>query len=135
MGTTQEKAATNEPRCENCGKPLFGRTDKRFCNDGCRNAFNRKKIADLRAGDHENIPEIFRIIKKNYEILKSHGSLGQDKQFYFDAKILADEGFNFNFCTSVYEEKDTVWKFCFERGWCISGTTCFIMDRPEQAEV
>ena len=60
-----------------------------------------KKIADLRAADHENIPEIFRVIKRNYEILKAQGSLGQDEQFYFDAKILADEGFNFNFCTSI----------------------------------
>jgi len=28
--------------CENCGKSLYGRTDKRFCNDNCRNTYNRE---------------------------------------------------------------------------------------------
>ena len=68
MRMVKEKEPVSGPSCENCGKPLFGRTDKRFCNDGCRNVFNRKKTAVLRGGDHENIPQIFRIIKK---IMKS----------------------------------------------------------------
>ena len=31
-----------EKMCPECGKPVFGRIDKKFCSDACRNAFNNK---------------------------------------------------------------------------------------------
>ena len=103
--------------CAYCGKPLFGRTDKRFCNDGCRNAFNRKKLAELKNKNHENLPEIFKIIKRNYEILKSFGEI-EDQCGIFDLDSnIKDQGINTNYFTSIYIDGDTLWKFCFERGW------------------
>jgi len=123
--------------CENCGKPLFGRTDKRFCNDGCRNTFNRNKAYQQRAEVHENVPEILKIIRNNYLLLKAIGGpIDEDCVSFFNAKLLADEGFNFSFCTSVLQEEGILWRFCFERGWYTDADgNCYVCDRPEQAKI
>lgn len=63
MAVLKSEAVT---RCENCGKELFGRTDKRFCNDGCRNQFNREKAVREQQKAQDNLPEILKIIQKNY---------------------------------------------------------------------
>lgn len=64
--------ANTEALCENCGKPLFDRTDKRFCNDSCRNNFNRIKHNPQKHRGQLLNPEIFQIIKNNHEILSSY---------------------------------------------------------------
>jgi hypothetical protein len=58
MNNNQE--TTDGQTCAECGKGLFGRTDKRFCNDTCRNGFNRKLRAEEKARDNANIPAIFK---------------------------------------------------------------------------
>lgn len=125
--------------CENCGKAfLFGRADRRFCNDHCRNTFNRKKAEREKIQAHENLPEIFRIIKRNYELLKKHGGntlMGADEGVFFDKEQILQEGFNPKFFTSTTEIDGSLWRFCFERGWQMGETDFLIRDRPEQAEV
>jgi tyrosine-protein phosphatase YwqE len=53
--------------CVQCGHSLFGRRDKKFCNDFCRNTFNNNL-------NKENV-EVIRItnsrLKKNHKILKN----------------------------------------------------------------
>jgi hypothetical protein len=58
------------------------------------------------------------------------------QQYHLSANSLRAEGFNENFYTSVLQIDNDLWKFCFERGWCLmdDGTYC-ICDRPEQAEL
>src|ERR1700749_2176709 len=107
-------ANSDEKYCENCGKVLFGRTDKRFCNDTCRNTFNREKNLREQIKEHENLPEIFRIIKHNYRILKSFGELkAPNEGFWIDEATIWDQGFDERFFTSVYLEGDKLFKFCF----------------------
>jgi hypothetical protein len=130
-------ANLEEKHCENCGRVLFGRTDKRFCNDTCRNTFNREKTLREQIKEHENLPEIFKIIKNNYRILKSyaHKTLDPDVQLYFPAKDLISDGINVNYFTSIYQDGAELWRFCFERGWRIDGDTCYVRDIPEQANL
>jgi hypothetical protein len=99
-----------KPVCENCGKPLFGRSDKRFCNDGCRNNFNRNN-ALLERKNHENLPEIFKTIKRNYEILIAKGHLEKDVRIFTETGSIKDLGINANFFTSIYEDGGTIWNF------------------------
>jgi predicted nucleic acid-binding Zn ribbon protein len=108
-----------EKPCKNCGKALFGRTDKRFCNDTCRNAFNRNKSLREHQAVHENLPEIFKIIKRNYELLKALGPPASDTQVWIRNGYPEDEGINPKFFTSVYQEGDILWRFCFDYGWRI----------------
>lgn len=53
--------------CIQCGLSLFGRRDKKFCNDFCRNTYNNNI-------NKENV-EVIRItnskLKKNHKILKN----------------------------------------------------------------
>jgi len=129
------KSANPEERhCENCGKVLFGRTDKRFCNDTCRNTFNREKHLREKIKENENLPEILRIIKRNYQILKSKGPGPMDKYFQLIIPVeeLVNEGFNFKYFTSIYFFGNELWRFCFERGWRKDDEYFYIQDRPEQ---
>ena len=32
--------------CLECGEPILGRSDKKFCSDLCRNAYNNKANSD-----------------------------------------------------------------------------------------
>ena len=51
--------------CEYCGKDIKGRSDKRFCDDNCRNTFNHKK----KIPDNEVYAPVVNILKKNRAIL------------------------------------------------------------------
>src|SRR5690606_68991 len=62
-------SATGYRSCEDCSKVLRGRSDKRFCNNGCRNNFNRKRRQVLIHQVPQNYREIFKVIKSNYLIL------------------------------------------------------------------
>ncbi|MCR8556923.1 DUF2116 family Zn-ribbon domain-containing protein [Mucilaginibacter sp. BJC16-A38] len=125
--------------CENCGKELFGRTDKRFCNDGCRNQFNREKAAREKQKAHDNLPEIFKIIKRNYEILQGYSLKGlhEDEAIFTDTWRLKEQGFNFKFFTSQVIERDGERiNCCFEFGWYEEvSSTCSMVYRPRQAKI
>lgn len=124
--------------CENCGKALFGRTDKRFCNDTCRNTYNRNKALLEQKKAHDNLPEIFKIIKRNYEILQSLGTEKLEYGSYSSVSInyLKKQGFNFRFCTSIHEgERAQVWKFCFEYGWLEGVDDVTLAFWEDQAEI
>jgi len=135
---TESLQQEKENTCRQCGRPLHGRSDKTFCNDGCRNTFNRRKREHQRSLDHSNMPEIFRTIKSNYDILKSLTSgepLEKDLRISLETKALSAKGFNPKFFTSSYQDSEGTWHFCFERGWLIQQDYCQVMDRPEQARI
>lgn len=126
-----------EPICENCSKPLFGRTDKRFCNDSCRNNYNRNKRSQEKIAEHENLPEILKVIKRNYQILKSTNKslLNYNERISVPISELNAKGFNFKFITSIHKDSEELWMFCFERGYRIEGSHCIILDRPSQIQL
>lgn len=124
---------TTQPTCENCSKELFGRIDKRFCNDNCRNEFNRKKKQQEIQKANESMPEILKIIKKNYEILLSYGAMDEDTEFVVSKENLQQKGFNFNFFTSIDSKME--YCYCMERGWRQSDQTIFIKEDLGQARI
>jgi len=76
---------------------LFGMSDRRFCNETCRNSFNRKwREAELIKAN-ENLPVILKIIKHNYDILKNYYSseLAHDEGTYMDTQKFLDVVINF----------------------------------------
>lgn len=118
----QKSDTQSPPSCENCGKELYGRIDKRFCNDNCRNEFNRRKKQLEAQNQHDNLPEILKIIKNNYAILKSYGPLEDTRSFIeVERNELVSKGFNFKFFTSTTTYHQDEYKFCFERGWTECG--------------
>ncbi|WP_316757632.1 hypothetical protein [Pedobacter aquatilis] len=118
----------NKMVCEECGKTLFGRVDKRFCADDCRNAFNRKKRQEEKAMDHENIPLIIKTIKRNYEILRSYKPHEQPESSYSAITLhkLVAQGFNPHFCTAAsLDGEGKLWKYCFDIIYGIENDYCY----------
>jgi hypothetical protein len=66
----------NQTFCLQCGLPLVGRADKKYCDDGCRNAY----------------------LKQNYGLLAEHLHSGQDV-VHKDELLLA--GFDPKFTTCM----------------------------------
>lgn len=52
-------------RCLECGKEIYGRTDKKYCNTSCKNSWhNRLRLPQSRAREHT-----LSALDSNYEIL------------------------------------------------------------------
>ncbi|MBS7334210.1 MAG: hypothetical protein KIG88_11505 [Weeksellaceae bacterium] len=79
--------------CLQCDQRLFGRRDKKFCNDFCRNTFNNQL-------NKENV-EVIRItnnkLKKNHKILRNLLETNKDTVTRTELELL---GFDFNLVTS-----------------------------------
>lgn len=59
-------------RCLYCGAPLYGRTDKTFCSDHCKDRWHNSRKSSLR----RSRAEVMDILENNYEILQSLLSSG-----------------------------------------------------------
>jgi hypothetical protein len=53
-------------KCSYCGHRILGRTDKRFCNDYCRNTYNNKRYRKQRLEQRK----VEGVLRRNYKILK-----------------------------------------------------------------
>jgi len=79
--------------CRECGAGIYGRSDKLFCGDACRNAFNNNKRSNR---DRDSLL-INKILSKNRNILQS--IISQGRRCCKREELLA-LGFNFNYATS-----------------------------------
>jgi len=97
--------------CLDCGEPLRGRADQKYCNDSCRNSYNNKKL-----GENTNLMrQINRILKMNHHILRE---LNPDEKATVLKSVLEKNGFNFRYHTSIYITKTgRVYYFCYDQGY------------------
>lgn len=104
-------AEMQEKVCQECGRPVFGRVDKKFCSDGCRNAFNNKLNAD-----HVNlVRRVNNILRKNRRILEALNPEGKKKTH---REELLKQGFNFEYFTNRYtNKKGDEYLFCYDQGF------------------
>lgn len=124
--------------CQYCEKILHGRSDQKFCNDTCRNTFNREKRAAEKVEENANTPEIFRIIKRNYQILKRKFPRALEPNEYYnpETEIFLSLGIDTRFCTSTFiDHEGKHWACVFEMCFCLGKAYCFVKDFPEQAQV
>lgn len=126
--------------CAFCNKPLHGRSDQRFCNDTCRNTYNRNIRKAERVSPHHNTKQIFEIIKKNYEILKKNSHpdviVDHNRHQYYDINDFYATGINTKFITSIYvDETGDSWNCVFDRGYYMDFEQVIVKDFPEQAEM
>jgi len=82
-------------KCTQCGKPIHGRIDKRFCDAYCRNVFNNK----VKRKEEQNINEVNRTLRKNRKILKTLSPIGKST---VRKEVLEAMGYNFNIFSSMY---------------------------------
>ncbi|HMJ47899.1 MAG TPA: hypothetical protein VK498_11260 [Ferruginibacter sp.] len=106
--------AEAQPRlCHTCNKLLKGRTDKKYCNDYCRNNFNNQ----LKAGSNNFIRNINNALGKNKRILESQLPEGEELAKISKDKLL-QKGFQFKYLTHIYtNKKGNTYFFCYDYGY------------------
>lgn len=102
---------TEEKSCAECGTKIFGRADKKFCSDQCRNAYNNK----LNSDGNNYIRNINNTLRKNRRILMELNPNGKSKTH---RDKLGEKGFDFSYYTNTYTTKaGAVYYFCYEYGY------------------
>ena len=98
-------------KCLECGEFFMGRSDKKFCSDYCRNAYNNKVNKDSK----NLIRNINNRLRKNWRILEELNPKGKCK---IPKQRLDAKGFDFNYHTSIYVTKTgNTYYFCYDQGY------------------
>ena len=99
--------------CITCGKTIRGRSDKKFCDDYCRNNFNNQ----LKADDNNFVRNINNSLRKNRRIL--HELLaGKEDMAKTTKDKMIQHGFQFKYITHTYtNKKGNTYFFCYEYGY------------------
>ena len=83
--------------CRDCGNKLLGRSDKKFCNDYCRNTYHSKRNRDV----NNHMRNINNILRKNRRILHQ---LIQNNICTCPITDLLHLGFQMEYCTQFYRD-------------------------------
>lgn len=83
--------------CLDCSQKLYGRSDKKFCNDHCRNSYHAKRNKDW----NNYMRNINHILRKNRRIL---AFFHQNNVQTITTSMLALQGFQISYCTSFHEK-------------------------------
>ncbi|RKO71446.1 hypothetical protein D7322_11860 [Sphingobacterium puteale] len=103
-----------EKVCLECGKNIRGRSDKRFCDDSCRNAYNNK----LNSDQTNLIRNVNNILRKNRRILADVLEGEEKGMTKVQGEKLKRLGFDFKFHTHTFaNNKGQTYKFIYEMGY------------------
>jgi len=117
-----------ERNCLDCGEPLHGRADKKFCNDLCRNNYNNQ----LNSNSYNLVRNINNILRRNRRVLEELNPTGKTKT---TRKKMAAKGFDFDHITSIYQTKTgSTYMFCYEYGYLLlDGDEVLLVKREENS--
>ncbi|WP_099367337.1 hypothetical protein [Sphingobacterium sp. 1.A.4] len=101
-----------EKTCSECHRIIKGRSDKKFCDDNCRNVFNNRKNSN----DEDVLRKINRKLKRNRRILETF--LGEEKMVKVNKVKLLSEGFSIDYHTHILNtNKGQTYYFSYEYGF------------------
>lgn len=99
--------------CLECDTEFFGRRDKKFCCDQCRNNYNNRLNSDA----SNFVRNINNTLRKNRRILAELNPTGKTK---LHRDKLLSKGFNFSYFTNIYTTKaGKVYHFCYDQGYLL----------------
>ncbi len=97
--------------CLECNEKIVGREDKKFCSDGCRNAYNNKINKD----STNYMRNINNKLRKNYRILSELNADGKSKT---TRTKLSGKGFDFEYFTTILTTKSgNTYYFIYDQGY------------------
>ncbi len=104
---------TTKKTCLDCGEPIIGRADKKFCSDQCRNSYHNHANSDA----NNYVRNVNNTLRKNRRVLE--GLMPEDKD---TTKVKRDKllgkGFNFSYYTNTYTtQKGKVYHYCYDYGY------------------
>lgn len=111
--------------CLECGEKIIGREDKKFCSDGCRNAYNNKMNKD----SNNIMRNINNKLRKNYRILSELNTDGKSKTTR--TKLLS-KGFDFEFFTNILKTKTgNTYYFLYDQGYMLLENDMYILVKKD----
>ncbi|WP_338407040.1 hypothetical protein [uncultured Flavobacterium sp.] len=111
--------------CLECEDKIVGREDKKFCSDGCRNAYNNKINKD----STNFMRNVNNKLRKNYRILSVLNVDGKGKATR--AKLLS-KGFDFEFFTNILETKTgNTYYFVYDQGYRVLEDDYYMLVKKE----
>lgn len=114
--------------CLECGTEIFGRPDKKFCSDLCRNAYNNK----LNRADVNAIRNINYRLRKNWRIL---GELCADDKVKIAKEKLLSLGFDFKYHTHLRTtQKGATYFFVYDYGYLELENDYFLVVKDNKTE-
>lgn len=98
-------------KCQFCGIPFTGRSDKKFCSHYCRSAYHNNRNYEV----NKVFREIMSKLLKNRSILKR---LNPAEKSIVTKKQLEESGFCFSYFTHYIKTDDSkIIMFCFDYGY------------------
>ena len=114
--------------CLSCEKPVKGRSDKKFCDDYCRAAYNN----DLKSASNNLVRNVNNALGKNRRILESLLPQG-DATAKTNHDKLIEKGFQFKYHTSMYKAKNgTTYFYCYEYGYLPLENNWYLIVKREE---
>ncbi len=100
-------------KCLQCGKLLRGRSDKKFCNDYCRNNYNNQ----LKAHANNHVRNINSALGKNRRVLEELLPVNEEIGKATKEKLL-NHGFSFKYITHTFtNKKGATYFYCYDYGY------------------
>lgn len=99
--------------CLQCDEVLFGRSDKKFCDDHCRSLYHH----NYRKENFQRVKEVNSILARNRRLLKHFAKHCADV-LTIDVETLEAKGFNPTFFTHQRKkENGDVVYMCYDTGY------------------
>jgi predicted nucleic acid-binding Zn ribbon protein len=99
--------------CLHCNKVIRGRSDKKFCDDQCRNTYNN----NIKASKTANVRHINSRLLQNRNILEQL-FVSNKEQVIVRKEKLERSGFLFTYHTHTYtNNKNSTYYYCYEYGY------------------
>lgn len=103
---------TEKKKCPECGDPILGRADKKFCSDQCRNTHNNR----LNSDSSNTVRSINNALRRNRRILQ--GLNKQSGKTMVAKEALLAKGYSFTYHTHTYTtRRGDTYTFCYEQGY------------------
>ena len=100
----------NTNTCLHCGTPLKGRSDKKYCDLGCKSAYSNNK----RQQKEEVLITINQQLRTNWKVLKQMNPQGKST---VRKSFLRSLGYDFKYFTNVFKTpKGKLYYFCYDMG-------------------
>ena len=111
--------------CLECDEKIVGREDKKFCSDGCRNAYDHKINKD----SNNYMRDINNKLRKNYRILLS---INTDQKIKTSRSKLLSKGFDFDYFTNIlHTNTGNTYYFLYDQGYMLLDNDFVVIVKKE----
>ena len=99
-----------QQKCVQCGEPLVGRLDKKFCDSYCRNTYNN----ETKRPHEQFIREVNTIIRRNRRILRL---LCPQGKAVVRKEVLDQLKYDYRYFSGIYRTRSAVYYLCYDYGF------------------